>query len=75
VTIIKKSNAKNKHVKEWVTMDLLRFLREKNALSLKVKKHPNNDNLRSYYIKYKNIFTTVLRTTKNNFYKKKFNDV
>jgi len=31
--------------------------------------------LRSYYIKYRNIFTRVLRATKNNFYKKKFTNV
>lgn len=58
VTILKKSNAKNNQLKEWMTFGLLRSLRRKNALSLKVKKHPNNVNLRSYYIKYRNIFTS-----------------
>lgn len=70
-TKIKKSNVKNKHVKEWMTMSLLRSVCRKNPLSLKVKKkHPNNCNLLSYYIKYKNTVTTVLRIAKNNFKKK-----
>jgi len=74
-TTFKKANAKNKHIQEWMTMGLLCSVRKKQALSLKVKKHPNNDKLRSYYVKYKNIFTSILRITKNNFYKKKFNDI
>jgi len=56
-------------------MGLLCSVRKKQALSLKVKNHPNNAKLRSYYVKYKNIFTSILRITKNNFYKKNFNDI
>lgn len=54
---------------------LLNSVRRKNYLSLKVKKHPTNEKLYSYYIKYKNNFTKILRTAKINFYKKKFNDI
>lgn len=54
---------------------LLNSVRRKNYLYLKVKKHPNNEKLHSYYIKYKNNFTKILRTAKINFYKKKCNDI
>jgi len=74
-TTIKTSNSKHKHLKEWMSTGLLNSVRRKNALSLKVKKHPNNEKLRSYYIKYKNNFTNILRTAKINFYKKKFNEI
>lgn len=69
-TTIKNSNAKNKHVKEWMTMSLLRSVRRKNALSLKVKKHTNNGKLRAYYIKYKNIFSCLSEIRKIIFIKK-----
>lgn len=53
-TTIKTSNSKHKYLKEWISMGVLNSVRYKNALFLKVKKHPYNEKFRSYYIKYKN---------------------
>jgi len=74
-TTIKTSNSKHKHLKEWMSTGLLNLVRRINALSLKVKKHKNNEKLHSYFIKYKNNFTNILRTAKINFYKKNVNDI
>jgi len=49
--------------------------RKKQKLSLKVKMHPNNKSLVSYYTKYKNNFTIILRRAKTNFYQTKFSTV
>lgn len=38
---------------------LLNSVGPKNALSLKVKKHPNNEKLRSCHTKYKNNFKKI----------------
>lgn len=60
ITTNKTSNAKNKHVKEWIAIGLSSSAHRKYAFSFKVKKHPKNGNLHSYYIKYKNIFTSFI---------------
>ncbi|XP_022163951.1 uncharacterized protein LOC111029296 [Myzus persicae] len=49
-----KLNSKNKFIKEWMTKGLLISARRKNDISKLVKKHPNNVNLRAYFIKYLN---------------------
>ncbi|KAF0711369.1 myb-like protein D [Aphis craccivora] len=59
----------------WMTAGLLCSARKKQKLSLKVKMHANNKSLVSYYIKYKNNFTTILRRAKINFYQTKFSAV
>lgn len=52
-TTTKTANSKNKHLKEWMTYGLLCSLRNKQKLSIKVHKHPNNHNYVhiTYYIK------------------------
>jgi len=42
---------------------------------MKCKKNPNNVNLSSYYKKYKNTFTKLLRLAKIKFYEEKFRKV
>lgn len=74
-TTIKLENSKNKKIKEWMAQGLLCSVRHKQELSLKVTKHPNNAKLVSYYHKYKNKFTTILRAAKNTYFKNKFNEV
>ena len=58
-----------------MTAELLSSVHRKQELSLKVSKHPNYINLASYYKKYKNKFTTILRAAKINYFKNKFNKV
>jgi len=55
-----------------MTKGLLISAHRKNDISKMVKKHPNDFNLRSYYIKYRNKFTSVLRARKINYFKLKF---
>lgn len=74
-TATKVNNSKNKRLKEWISSGLLCSLRHKQQLSIQVKKHPINHELLTYYTKYKNKFTYILRAAKSNFYKIKFNKV
>jgi len=54
---------------------LLCSARHKQYLSLKCKKNLNNVKLVSYFQKYKNNFTKLVKLAKTNFYDKKFSSV
>lgn len=71
----KNINSKNKRLKEWMSKGLLYSVRHKQYISMKCKKTPNNVNLASYYKKYKNTFTKLLRLAKIKLYKEKFRKV
>jgi len=58
-----------------MTTGLLCSARKKQKLSLKVKMHPNNKLLVSFYTKYKNNFTIILRKANINFYQQTFSTV
>lgn len=68
-------NFKNKTLKEWMTKGLLCSARRKQYLSLKCKKNPNNVELNSYFKKYKNNFTKLIKLAKINYYTGKFTSV
>lgn len=68
-------NSKSKCIQEWMTPSLLGSLRHKNELSKAIKNHPNNIYLISHYTKYKKMFTRILKSSKIEFYEKKFADV
>jgi len=74
-SITKNINSKNKKLKEWMTKGLLCSVRHKQYIAMKCKKNPNNINLESYYKKYKNTFTNLLRLAKIKFYENKFREV
>lgn len=74
-SITKNINSKNKKLKEWMTKGLLCSVRHKQYIAMKCKKNPNNINLESYYKKYKNTFTNLLRLAKIKFYENKFRKV
>jgi hypothetical protein len=68
-------NSKNKKIKEWMTKSLLYSVRRKQYLSLKCKKNPNNVKLYSYFKKYKNNFTKLIKLAKINNFTAKFTSV
>jgi len=49
--------------------------KKKNKFSMKLKRHPLNNALVKYYTFYRNKLNTLIRETKINFYKNKFNSV
>lgn len=55
-----------------MTSDILRSVRCKQEISITFKKYPSNVNITSYYTKYKNNLTSLLKKFKIEFYKKKF---
>lgn len=72
-SITKTANSKNKCLKEWMTPGLLYSLRNKQKLSSKVLKHPNNHKL--HYIIYRNQFSKIIRLAKNKHYINEFKEV
>lgn len=74
-TTTKVLNSKNKRIREWMTTGLLCSVHIKQKLSLKVRKYPDNVRLATYYNKYKNKLTTIIRAAKINYYKNKFQEV
>ncbi|KAF0711659.1 Uncharacterized protein FWK35_00033409, partial [Aphis craccivora] len=69
---LEKVNSKNKRIKEWMTVGLLKSTRKKHELSKKVKKHPENTNLLSYYKIYRNKLACLIKAAKIKLYKDKF---
>lgn len=65
-------HSKNKRIKEWMTAGLLRSTRRKNELSIKVKKHPLNQSLVTYFKSYRNKLNSLIKIAKIHFYKNKF---
>lgn len=53
-----------------MTPNLLKSIRNRDKLAIQIKKHPNNEELKQYFKKTKNIITSCIRTAKDNFYKK-----
>lgn len=74
-TTSKKITSKNFRLKEWMSNGLLCSTRQKQFLSLKCRKNPNNSKLAMYYKKYKTNYTHILRLAKKTFYEKKFKSV
>lgn len=66
-TTCKVFSVKNKRLKEWMTNGLLTSARRKKYLSIKCKKHPNNQWLALHYKKYRNSFTNTVRLAKLKF--------
>jgi Notch-like protein len=58
-----------------MTKGLLCSARHKQYLSLKCKKNPDNVELNSYFKKYKNSFTKLIKHAKINYYTEKFSSV
>ncbi|XP_077991070.1 uncharacterized protein LOC144445406 [Glandiceps talaboti] len=69
----KQSKTKPKAIrKPWMTKGLLISVRKKHNLFAKTKRSPNNLNIRTYYKRYRNILTKVLKSAKRRHYHQKF---
>lgn len=68
--IIKIKNKNNK-LKPWMTQGILNAIRKRDKLKQRVLKNKHSMELKNYYKNYRNIVTTLIKTTKNNFYKEK----
>lgn len=72
---LKLLNSKSNRLKNWMTSGLLCSVRKKQELSLKEKKHPNNNNLIKYYKNYRNNLNNVIELAKINYYNYLFHRV
>lgn len=67
--------SKNKNLNDWMISRFLTSIRQKQYLSMKCKKHPNNLTLALNFKKYKHNFTKTLRLAKLKFYENKFKNI
>lgn len=70
---IKISN-KNKKIKPWITLGLIKSIRHRDSLSKKVLKYPDNLLLKKDYQKYRNQLTECIRLAKNDYFRNKISD-
>lgn len=59
--------------KKWITKSLLQSIKTKNDMYEKVRKNPEDNNLKLEYKKYKNKLCQLIKTTKNQYYKSEIN--
>lgn len=70
--IIRKQELKRK---DWITNGLIKSVNKKNQLYKKMKKYPNNEQLKNEFITYRNTLDILIKTTKVNYYKQKINNI
>jgi hypothetical protein len=57
-------SSKIKKIKPWATTTLIKTIRKRDHLHSQVRKHPHNNQLKDYYLKYRNMVTLLIRNTK-----------
>lgn len=60
--------------KSWITTGLMTSLKYRDYLHKKVLKSPQNTLLKNQYITYRNYLNTLIKKTKEQYYKKKINE-
>lgn len=61
-----------KKLKPWINESICSKIKRRNHLFKLVKKHPNNEKLKLYYLSFRNTLQDDIRNVKNNYYKRKF---
>jgi len=64
-----KPNSKNSKLKPWITDGIVKSIRKRDKLRSASLKDPNNLELKEGFTKYRNTLTSVIKDTKNNYYK------
>lgn len=59
-------------LKPWITDFICMKIKWRNHVFKLMKRHPNNDHLKTYYRKIKNKLQNDIRNVKNNYYRNKF---
>ena len=54
-----------------MTQGILNAIRKRDKLKQRVLKNKHSMELKDYYKNYRNIVTTLIKTTRNNFYKER----
>ncbi|KAF0761894.1 Reverse transcriptase domain-containing protein, partial [Aphis craccivora] len=62
----KKISSKTKNIKPWA---IILSIRRRDKLHLTLKKHPLNEKLKEYYLKYRNTLTNIIKKAKTKYYK------
>lgn len=70
--VIKRTN-KYFRIKPWMTLGILTSIRHRDRMKIKLTKHYSNE-LKTAYIKYRNIVNKLIKTCKNNYYQAKLNN-
>lgn len=62
----------SKKLKPWINNFLCMKIKKRNHIFKLVKRHPENNNLKQYYIHFRNKLRNDIKLTKQNYYKQKF---
>lgn len=63
-----KLNSKTRKRKSWITLGIIKCINKRNALKKLLNKDITNINLKEYYIRYRNILHSSIKTAKANYY-------
>lgn len=60
-------SSKTKKIKPWATTTLIISIRKRGCLHSQVRKYPHNNQLKDYYLKYRNMITLLIRKAKKSY--------
>jgi len=72
--IIKITN-KNRKLKPWITNGLVKSIKTRDKLKKQILKHKDDEALQERFKTYRNTLNTLIRSTKEDYYKSKLNEV
>lgn len=67
-----KVKCKEKKLKTWITVGLIKCIRKRNKMSLELKGKPEDETLREKFTKYRNKLNAILKEARITFYRNKF---
>lgn len=67
---VKKIPSKFKALKPWINTGLIKCIRKRNQMQKQCQLSPNDSTLLTKYKKYRNICNNIIKTQKQNYYKK-----
>lgn len=60
-------------IKPWITLGILRCIRNRDRMHLRLKENPNNELLKLTYSRYRNFCTNLLKKLKNDYFRAELN--
>lgn len=73
--IITYKRTNEQKIKPWISRGIINSIQNRDKLKDKLLKQPNNTEIKNKYTKYRNMINKLIRKTKSEYYKVKFNEV
>jgi len=74
VTTLVNVRCKDKKLKPWITTGILNSIREREKKRKASLRSPNDQELKTAYVNYRNALTNLIKTVKNEYYQNKIED-